>query len=229
MATLTILIFICVCLSAAIQMTFISNVWLKWGWYLCMALFVYFIHPFAIEQSYDSIKTYLADKNLIANFVVLLIIESSLGFIIALNLIDRFYRGKLNSWIFAILDKFIGVSFFIALFYLECFSYFSLAGISFELLAVIMAAVLPLAMLLLEKGTTFFMQETDLRIDLKIILHLIPFVVGIVLSITVLRLPLPSQENDLVIAIKGLLAFVALALICFIIGYKYKKRTKKTL
>lgn len=225
MASLTLLIFIMSCLSSALQMTFIEKTWAKWGWYLILAAFVYIAHTYAIEQSYELIKAQLADKEKIINFVVLLIIEASLGFMVALNLIDNTSDNKYNKMIFSALNKAIGITIFIALFYFECFGYFSITSKDFKIMALAMAVIFPLAVFLLEKLFRAFISEKEQRIDLKILIHLIQFIGGIVLSIIVLRLPVSNRAGGGEIAIKGLAIFTAIALLCFVTGYKLRLRS----
>ncbi len=188
METLILFIFALAIFVFALQLSFYPKPYLVALSLLGSALFIYFMHSRAIEQSYGLFRQYLADDSIMSDFVVLLIIDALAGLLLAIFMLRRHY-GETGRKLSRYLVYWPGFILFPALFYGSSIGFLNIPGFSFQLLAVLLALALPLSVFGFASFFKQFIPEFNLRAELKFMLHLVQLICGIVLSIIYLKVP----------------------------------------
>jgi hypothetical protein len=114
-----------------------------------------------------------------------------LGLLFCIFLIRDFYKERTIE-VFRYFKLFPGFIVFPALFYAESFIFLSISGISFQLLAIVIALVFPVLIWGLMQFTSWLIPEYDLRLELKFILHILQLILSVVISVKIYALPVQS-------------------------------------
>ena len=176
---------------------------------LILAVGFYLSYPLAIEQSYTSFQTTLANQKIVSNFLVLQIVECILGLLFCIFLIRDFYKERTIP-VFRYFKLFPGFIVLPALFYAESLIFLSFSGISFQLLAIAIALVFPLMIWGLMQFTSWLIPEYDLRLELKFILHILQLILSVVISVKIYALPVQSALEPISYAPLGALLVLLL-------------------
>lgn len=220
-----IIILIVSLLSFSLQLTFFSHKWVEWAYAGLIATGIYIAYPQAIEQSYSTIQQTMNDAQIIGDFSALVIAEALLGCLLSIWQ-TRILYGENRKKIGQYAHYFVGVAFFISIFYVESFLFINILGIDFQLLAIALSIGIPLFLLGIKQFLQWLVPEKEVRIELKFFLHITQITLAIVLSILILRLPIANnaQQTNII----EFLILLALTLIVAIAGYiTYHLKLKK--
>ncbi|MCU4155534.1 hypothetical protein J1N10_06070 [Carboxylicivirga sp. A043] len=209
MQTIVITLFILAIVSFAIQLQLFRNRWLLWGWLFVVALFVYFMHHLAIDQSYKTFRATLTNSSVMMDFTVLQVIEAVGGLLVSIFLIRAHYNEPVKKF-FRYSIYLPGIIIFPALFYLESIFFLQVHGIDFKSVALIVAIIAMVVLYILGWGFKALIPEFDLQLEMKFIVHLLQLIGGIILSVVMLRLPIHSAGQELSALPMLVLLFVAL-------------------
>lgn len=227
MQTLIITLFILAIASFSMHLQLLKNKYVKLGWLVAVAVFIYSMHHYAIEQSYTSFRAALGNRSLMMDFTIIQVIEALAGLLLSIFLM-RFNFNEPVKKLFRYGIYLPGFIVFPALFYLESIVFLQVQGVAFNVLAVTMALGSVLIIYFLAYGFSRLIPEYDLQLELKFIVHLLQLLGGIVLSVVMLRLPVHSATQEIALTpFLVLLAIVVSGIVAGIIWYRVKiKRLK---
>ncbi len=228
MQTLVITLFILAIVSFSIQLQVMRNRWWMGGWLLAIAVFVYLMHHFAIEQSYKAFREALTNSSLMMDFTVLQVIEALAGLLLSIFLIRSNYNEPVKKF-FKYAVYLPGIIIFPALFYLESMLFLQMHGVDFKVLALSIAIASVIIIYLIGYGFKVLIPEFDLQLEMKFIVHLLQLAGGIILSVVMLRLPVHSANQEVTLLPSVvLLAIVVAGVIAGVFWFQVKlKRIRK--
>ncbi len=227
-----ILIGILFCLavfSLIMQMSFLKEKSVVGLLLMAIGIGIFMAYPYAIEQSYSKFKMLLGNQNLMGDFLVLQVIESTLGLLFSIVLIRIFYKERVRRW-FRYFKFFPGIIFIPALFYIESYLFLNITGFDFKVFASVLAVAIPLVLFALLKLILYLIPEYDLRLELKFILHILQLITAIVISIKIYRLPANTAINE--VPYLQMLVLLAMTVLLGVLGvamynYRMKKQNQK--
>ncbi len=188
---------------------------------------IYLAYPFAIEQSYSKFQEMLTKQEIVSNFLVVQIVECIAGVLLSIFLIRMFYNEPVIS-VFRYLNYFPGIIILPAFFYMESFIFLNIPGVSFKLLALLIALFVPAFIFGFIKLIRYFIPEYDLRLELKFVLHIIQLLVAIIVSVKLFRLPVKSAITDIPLMQLAVLFFLLIG--TGIVGFVlYNRKIRKLL
>ncbi len=224
MQTLIIILFILAFLLTVLQLSLVKLKFSSIVFFVLVSFMLYFAYPYAIEQSYAGFKEITQNQHIVSNFMVIQIIECLLGLLFSIFLIRMFYNERVRKF-FKYFNYFPGFIIFPALFYTESAIFLNVSGMNFQVLAIIIAIVLPIAIIGMNVIIKMLIPEYDLRLELKFILHILQLTTAIIISINLFKLPTANLESDFYIS--QLLVFFGLVLLFGVIGFvRYNKRLR---
>ncbi|MCG8579304.1 MAG: hypothetical protein MI866_05280 [Bacteroidales bacterium] len=227
MQTLVIILFILAIVSFAIQLQLFRNSRLHWSWLVIVALFVYFMHHLAIEQSYKAFRATLTDTGVMMDFTVLQVIEAIGGLLVSIYMIRDHYREPVKKF-FRYTVYLPGLIIFPALFYLESILFLQVHGVDFRLIAFSVAIFAMILIWLIGLGFKTLIPEFDLRLEMKFIVHLIQLTGGIILSVLMLRLPVNTAVQELsLLPLLVLLTVIVCGIISGVFWYQIRMKRLK--
>ncbi len=195
MEILIIIILILSLFAFAVRMTFFPKPMVQWLYVVGIALGLYWAYPIAIEESYSGIQKTMSDLAVMTNFSTLVIAEGLLGCLLSIFYIRlRFGHRIKKYWEYVL--YFSGFVFFVALYYLESLLFINVRDMEFDTLAMILAVLIPLALLGLKFFVKWLVPQADQRTELGFFLHLAQILSAIALSVIVLKVPVKTPEND---------------------------------
>lgn len=194
MQTLITVLFILAIIAFPLQLSLLKRKYIIYGWLILTGCFIWFMHTRAIEQSYSRFQEQLSDTDLVGNLLVLQIIESIGGMLLSIFLIRLHYNERVKKN-FHLLVYFPGIIVLPALFYLESYMFLNIPGIPFKVLAAILAISIPLLLLLVLYFLKQMVEEFDLRLEIKFMVHLFQLLLAVIISITLFRLPTSATKT----------------------------------
>ncbi len=195
MEILLVIILILSLFAFAVRMTFFPKSAVQWLYVLGIAGGLYWAYPMAIEESYSGIQKTMTDLSVMTNFSTLVIAEGLLGCLLSIFYTKLMFGHRIKKYWNYVL-YFSGFVFFVALYYLESLLFINVRDMEFDTLAMILAVVIPLALLGLKIFVKWLVPQTDLRTEMSFFLHLAQILLAIALSVIVLKLPVKTPEND---------------------------------
>lgn len=202
-----------VVLATALRLSFSSR-----GYALVYALllggFVYLSSPYAIEQTKTGLAAYIADRSLREYAAIFISLEVALFVGYSFSRLERPHsrRGQLLALALA---AYPGLLLFPVLFYLQSTLLFALPGVSFSLLAFLLAVASALAVYGLGRALRWLVPEEELRLEVFFLVQLFTFILGIIASVDETVRTAPSSP----IAWRGLALSAGIAALCFGLGY----------
>lgn len=202
-----------VVLATALRLSFSSR-----GYALVYALllggFVYLSSPYAIEQTKTGLAAYIADRSLREYAAIFISLEVALFVGYSFSRLERpsSRRGQLLALALA---AYPGLLLFPVLFYLQSTLLFALPGVSFSLLAFLLAVTSALAVYGLGRALRWLVPEEELRLEVFFLVQLFTFILGIIASVDETVRTAPSSP----IAWRGLALSAGIAVLCFGLGY----------
>ncbi|NOU58335.1 hypothetical protein [Marinifilum caeruleilacunae] len=227
MIILIVLLFVLSMISFVLQIGMIKNFLIQLGFYVILALGLYFSYPYAIEQSYTTFKTATENQEIVSNLLVIQIVECIIGLLFCIFLIRDFYKERTLT-IFRFFKLFPGIILVPSMFYLQSFVFLNVPGLDFQILAIIIAVLVPSLVLGTVKLMNCLIPEYDLRLELKFIIHILQLILSVVISIKLFALPVNSSLGEL--SYLPFLVFALLVLVMAGIGmYWHNRQMKKIL
>lgn len=202
-----------VVLATALRLSFSSR-----GYALVYALllggFVYLSSPYAIEQTKTGLAAYIADRSLREYAAIFISLEVALFVGYSFSRLERpsSRRGQLLALALA---AYPGLLLFPVLFYLQSTLLFALPGVSFSLLAFLLAVTSALAVYGLGRALRWLVPEEELRLEVFFLVQLFTFILGIIASVDETVRTAPSSP----IAWRGLALSAGIAALGFGLGY----------
>ena len=202
-----------VVLATALRLSFSSR-----GYALVYALllggFVYLSSPYAIEQTKTGLAAYIADRSLREYAAIFISLEVALFVGYSFSRLER-PRSRRGQLLALALAAYPGLLLFPVLFYLQSTLLFALPGVSFSLLAFLLALASALAVYSLGRALRWLVPEEELRLEVFFLVQLFTFILGIIASVDETVRTAPSSP----IAWRGLALSAGLAALCFGLGY----------
>lgn len=202
----------------------------RWYYILAVAvvaaLFTGLMWPVAIEQSKSQIASWLENSTLMLDTSVLLTIEVAvqMGFcLLAANQLTGGIGKRITCWIYRVLWFFPGILIFAVLFSLLVTVIFQFPGVSFAVIAWVLAAivlvVVPLGTWLLR----WLLPEKDIRLELLFLTNALVAILGIVATVN----GRTAVEGISEVNWPALAALLGLLLVGIAIGMLLRKRTNR--
>nr|WP_314439630.1 hypothetical protein [uncultured Porphyromonas sp.] len=202
-----------VVLATALRLSFSSR-----GYALVYALllggFVYLSSPYAIEQTKTGLAAYIADRSLREYAAIFISLEVALFVGYSFSRLER-PRSRRGQLLALALAAYPGLLLFPVLFYLQSTLLFALPGVSFSLLAFLLAVASALAVYSLGRALRWLVPEEELRLEVFFLVQLFTFILGIIASVDETVRTAPSSP----IAWRGLALSAGIAALCFGLGY----------
>ncbi len=185
-----------------------------------VAFFVGMAWPFAIEQSKTQIAAWIADQKLMLDMAVLLSVDVALTMLFCVHHVDVKTSEHVSrrKWMFYIaLKYFPGLLVFPVLFSLLVMVIFMLPGMSFQVLAWTLAAVLLVLTPALTYGLRWLLPERPIRLELLFLIEVLLGLMGIVGTVNGNTAVAGINSVDLM----SLLGVVAIVIVGMALGLCY--------
>ena len=159
-----------------------------WKWWqaalfgLLAAAFTACMYPYAIQQSKTQIADYLQNKEALQDMAIVITLESAVCFSFCVTYLRGMY-GKKNPWWAKALWWYPSLLLFPVLFYCLTELIFACAGVSFSLVAYVMAAVVLAALPLLAKCVAWLVPEPDFRLEVHFLVSLFICMLGLLTTV----------------------------------------------
>lgn len=226
METLVLVMMILVCFSFVLKQTFhgVKEIMII---SVIVAFFVGMTWPFAIEQSKTQIAAWIADQKLMLDMAVLLSIDVALTMLFCVNHVDLKTSEHVSrrKWCFYIaLKYFPGLLVFPVLFSLLVMTIFMLPGMSFQVVAWVLAVILLVLTPALTYGLRWLLPERPLRLELLFLVEVLLGLMGIVGTVNGNTAVTGIDSID----VKSLLGVIAIVIVGMAIGWGfYRIRMQK--
>ena len=191
------------------------------GYALVSAIFLWFSHTYAINESYTSIKAMLTNQNLMYTLSVIVTIEAVIGILVNLSIIKRSRTDR-----FKLMKHMPSVSWFITIYFAQILLFLNIPGINFKLLAVCSVALLG-GLYLISALFLSREKEQQFALELKFVVHLLQILVAGVIS--VIYSSSPYNGSTMHTDLKPLAVFIGVSVPVMIIGILLRKREVKRL
>ncbi len=185
-----------------------------------VAFFVGMAWPFAIEQSKTQIAAWIADQKLMLDMAVLLSVDVALTMLFCVHHVDLKTSEHVSrrKWMFYIaLKYFPGLLVFPVLFSLLVMVIFMLPGMSFQVLAWTLAAVLLVLTPALTYGLRWLLPERPIRLELLFLIEVLLGLMGIVGTVNGNTAVAGINSVDLL----SLLGVIAIVIVGMALGMMY--------
>jgi len=150
------------------------------------ALFVGLMWPMAIEQSKSQIATWLENPSLMLDTSVLLTLEVALQMAFCLMAAEALtvgFQKKSALWIYRVLWFFPGVLVFAVLFSLLVAAIYHFPGVSFSLVAWVLALAVLVVVITGTRLIRKLLPEEDIRLELLFLTNALVAILGIVATV----------------------------------------------
>lgn len=159
------------------------------GWQVAVlaggvAVFILLAAPFASEQSKTLLEARMLRPEIMQNVAVLVTAESVVFFAFTFMELREATGGrKMKPYVSLPLKAYPGLLQFPALFYLLCRLYFALPGVSFRLVARMLAGATFLLLPLLSRLAGRLLREEAYRLEMQFVVSLFVCVIGLVTTV----------------------------------------------
>lgn len=229
METVVLVMMILVCFNYALKQTNRKIYSVLFSAAVC-ALFVGLMWPYAIEQSKSQISDWLADSSLMLDVAVILSLEVVIQMAFCILAAHIQTSGKVKPitiWIYRVLRWFPGVLIFPVLFSILVSAIFALPGVSFSLVAWILAAIVFVSILLGSWILRWLLPEKEIRLELLFLANALIAILGVIATVNGQTAVAGISEVDWS-ALGGIVVLLIVGLVAGIIAYKIKlKRITK--
>ena len=229
MKTVVLVMMILVCFNYALKQTNRKIYSVLFSAAVC-ALFVGLMWPYAIEQSKSQISDWLADSTLMLDVAVILSLEVVIQMAFCILAAHIQTSGKVKPitiWIYRVLRWFPGVLIFPVLFSILVSAIFALPGVSFSLVAWILAAIVFVSIPLGSWILRWLLPEKEIRLELLFLANALIAILGVIATVNGQTAVAGISEVDWS-ALGGIVVLLIVGLVAGIIAYKIKlKRITK--
>ncbi|WP_029292738.1 hypothetical protein [Chryseobacterium hispalense] len=143
--------------------------------------FVFFVYPFAIEQSQLKMQEYLQNTEILSNIAVLVTLESAVCLSFCFTALLEYLNGVKSKWN-SVLKWYSGLLIFPVLLYLLTQSFFTFTGVDFEMMTMIFAVIAVILLIGLSFGIRKLIPEKDLRLEIHFLVSLFVAVLGLIVT-----------------------------------------------
>ena len=229
METVVLVMMILVCFNYALKQTNRKIYSVLFSAAVC-ALFVGLMWPYAIEQSKSQISDWLADSTLMLDVAVILSLEVVIQMAFCILAAHIQTSGKVKPitiWIYRVLRWFPGVLIFPVLFSILVSAIFALPGVSFSLVAWVLAAIVFVSIPLGSWILRWLLPEKEIRLELLFLANALIAILGVIATVNGQTAVAGISEVDWS-ALGGIVVLLIVGLVAGIIAYKIKlKRITK--
>ena len=182
METLVLVMMILVCFSFVLKQTFhgVKEIMII---SVLVAFFVGMAWPLAIEQSKTQIAAWIADQKLMLDMAVLLSVDVALTMLFCVHHVDiktSEYVSRRKWMFFIFLKYFPGMLIFPVLFSVLVMTIFMLPGVSFQVVAWVLAILLLFLIPVLTYGLRWLLPERPIRLELLFLIEVLLGLMGII-------------------------------------------------
>lgn len=226
---LIIIVFVLAITSCSLQFSLFPQRKIMWACLGLISAFIYFMYDRAIEQSFSVFKKILSNSSLMVDFTVVQVTESIVGLLISVSLIGLYYNMPMKKYL-KFFVYFPGLILFPALFYAESYIFLNVAGLDFQVLAIILAIAFPLVLFMLKALIVKLIPDYDLRLELKFGIHIIQLICAIIISVLINKLPVKASKlsfglDQLLVLSLGVLIFSSVGILLY--NYRMNKLINK--
>lgn len=229
METVVLVMMILVCFNYALKQTNRKIYSVLFSAAVC-ALFVGLMWPYAIEQSKSQISDWLADSSLMLDVAVILSLEVVIQMAFCILAAHIQTSGKVKPitiGIYRVLRWFPGVLIFPVLFSILVSAIFALPGVSFSLVAWVLAAIVFISIPLGSWILRWLLPEKEIRLELLFLANALIAILGVIATVNGQTAVAGISEVDWS-ALGGIVVLLIVGLVAGIIAYKIKlKRITK--
>lgn len=229
METVVLVMMILVCFNYALKQTNRKIYSVLFSAAVC-ALFVGLMWPYAIEQSKSQISDWLADSSLMLDVAVILSLEVVIQMAFCILAAHIQTSGKVKPitiWIYRVLRWFPGVLIFPVLFSILVSAIFALPGVSFSLVAWVLAAIVFISIPLGSWILRWLLPEKEIRLELLFLSNALIAILGVIATVNGQTAVAGISDVDWK-ALGGVVSMLICGLALGIIAYRIKlKRITK--
>ena len=223
METVVLIMMILVCFNYVLKQTNRKLYSVVFSAAVC-ALFVGLMWPYAIEQSKSQISDWLADSTLMLDIAVILTLEVAIQMSFCILSAHIQTSGKVKQitiWVYRILRWFPGVLIFPVLFSLLVSAIFALPGVSFSLVAWVLAAIVFFVIPLGSWIIRWLLPEKEIRLELFFLANALIAILGVITTVNGQTAVAGISEVDWS-ALGGIVVLLILGLAAGAIVYRIK-------
>lgn len=229
MENVVLVMMILVCFNYILKQTYRKVYSIVFSAIAC-ALFVGLMWPYAIEQSKSQISDWLANSALMLDIAVILTLEVAVQMAFCVLSAHIQTSGKVKPitiWVYRVLKWFPGVLIFPVLFSLLVSVIFALPGVSFSLIAWVLAAIVFIVTPLAAWGVKWLLPEKEIRLELLFLSNALIAILGVVATVNGQTAVAGISDVDWK-ALGGVVSLLICGLALGIIAYRIKlKRITK--
>lgn len=229
MENVVLVMMILVCFNYILKQTYRKVYSIAFSAIVC-ALFVGLMWPYAIEQSKSQISDWLANSALMLDIAVILTLEVAVQMAFCVLSAHIQTSGKVKPitiWVYRVLRWFPGVLIFPVLFSLLVSAIFALPGVSFSLIAWVLAAIVFIVIPLAAWGVKWLLPEKEIRLELLFLSNALIAILGVIATVNGQTAVAGISDVDWK-ALGGVVSLLICGLALGIISYRIKlKRITK--
>lgn len=229
MESVVLVMMILVCFNYILKQTYRKVYSVAFSAIAC-ALFVGLMWPYAIEQSKSQISDWLANSALMLDIAVILTLEVAVQMAFCVLSAHIQTSGKVKPitiWVYRFLRWFPGVLIFPVLFSLLVSAIFALPGVSFSLIAWVLAAIVFIVIPLAAWGVKWLLPEKEIRLELLFLSNTLIAILGVIATVNGQTAVAGISDVDWK-ALGGVVSLLICGLALGIIAYRIKlKRITK--
>ena len=229
MESVVLVMMILVCFNYILKQTYRKVYSIAFSAIVC-ALFVGLMWPYAIEQSKSQISDWLANSALMLDIAVILTLEVAVQMAFCVLSAHIQTSGKVKPitiWVYRVLRWFPGVLIFPVLFSLLVAAIFALPGVSFSLIAWVLAAIVFIVIPLAAWGVKWLLPEKEIRLELLFLSNALIAILGVIATVNGQTAVAGISDVDWK-ALGGVVSLLICGLALGIIAYRIKlKRITK--
>ena len=229
MESVVLVMMILVCFNYILKQTYRKVYSIAFSAIAC-ALFVGLMWPYAIEQSKSQISDWLANSALMLDIAVILTLEVAVQMAFCVLSAHIQTSGKVKPitiWVYRVLRWFPGVLIFPVLFSLLVSAIFALPGVSFSLIAWVLAAIVFIVIPLAAWRFKWLLPEKEIRLELLFLSNVLIAILGVIATVNGQTAVAGISDVDWK-ALVGVVSLLICGLALGIIAYRIKlKRITK--
>ena len=229
MESVVLVMMILVCFNYILKQTYRKVYSIAFSAIVC-ALFVGLMWPYAIEQSKSQISDWLANSALMLDIAVILTLEVAVQMAFCVLSAHIQTSGKVKPitiWVYRVLRWFPGVLIFPVLFSLLVSAIFAFPGVSFSLIAWVLAAIVFIVIPLAAWGVKWLLPEKEIRLELLFLSNALIAILGVIATVNGQTAVAGISDVDWK-ALGGVVSLLICGLALGIIAYRIKlKRITK--
>jgi len=229
MENVVLVMMILVCFNYILKQTYRKVYSIAFSAIVC-ALFVGLMWPYAIEQSKSQISDWLANSALMLDIAVILTLEVAVQMAFCVLSAHIQTSGKVKPitiWVYRVLRWFPSVLIFPVLFSLLVSAIFALPGVSFSLIAWVLAAIVFIVIPLAAWGVKWLLPEKEIRLELLFLSNALIAILGVIATVNGQTAVAGISDVDWK-ALGGVVSLLICGLVLGIIAYRIKlKRITK--